>query len=123
MPARCFSAYAQALERLVQISGWKGVNKEQQQKIALPFERGKARNKERIPIPQLNSELDACESRLRDAISEVHRIIDGDRVATVRIGSYFSGGIETEEQLDAALEGIREECTRLIGTWKKVIVQ
>jgi hypothetical protein len=122
MDAR-ISAYTQALERLVQIPGWKGINKEQQQKIALPFERGKARNKERIPIPQLNSELDACESRLRDAISEVHRIIDGDRVATVRIGSYFSGGIETEEQLDAALEGIREECSRLIGTGKKVIVQ
>ena len=49
-----------------------------------------------------NSELDACESRLRDAISEVHRIVDGDRVATVRIDSYFSGGIETEEQLDAS---------------------
>jgi hypothetical protein len=32
------------------------------------------------------------------------------------------GGIETEEQLDAALDGIREECTRLIGAGKKVIV-
>ena len=52
-----------------------------------------------------------------------HRIVDGDRVATVRLGGYFSGGVETEEQLDAALAGIREECSRLIGTGKKVIVQ
>ena len=81
------------------------------------------RDKERVPIPQLRSELDACETRLRDAIAELHRIIDGDRVATVRLGSYFSGGVETEEQLDAALAGIREECSRLIGAGKKVIVQ
>jgi hypothetical protein len=52
-----------------------------------------------------------------------NRIVDGDRVATVRLSGYFSGGIETEEQLDAALAGIREECSRLIGTGKKVIVQ
>jgi hypothetical protein len=117
------AAYAKALDQLVQTPGWNGINKDQQQTLAAPFERGKTRNKEPIPIPQLYSELDACESRLRDAIAELHRIIDGDRVATVRIGSYFSGGIETEEQLDAALEGIREECSRLIGTGKKVIVQ
>ena len=88
-----------------------------------PSSEEKTRNKERVPIPQLRSELDACESRLRDAIGELHRIIDGERVATVRLGSYFSGGIETEEQLDAALGGIREECSRLIGAGKKVIVE
>ena len=42
---------------------------------------------------------------------------------TVSLGSYFGGGVETEEQLDAALNGIREECARLIGVGKKVIVQ
>jgi hypothetical protein len=44
-------------------------------------------------------------------------------VATVSIGGYFSGGIETEEQLDAALAGVREECAKLIGAGKKVLVQ
>ena len=39
------------------------------------------------------------------------------------VGSYFAEGIETEEQLQAALDGIREECSRLIGAGKKVIVQ
>ena len=76
-----------------------------------------------MPIPQLRSERDACEARLQDAIAELHRIVDGDRVATVSLGGYFSGGVETEEQLDAALAGIREECSRLIGTGKKVVVQ
>ena len=36
--------------------------------------------------------------------------LEGERIAAVNLGSYFAGGIETEEQLDAALTGIREEC-------------
>jgi hypothetical protein len=117
------AAYTQASDRLMHTPGWEGINKDQQQKLAAPFEHGKARDKERVSIPQLHSELDACEPRLRDAIAELHRIIDGERIATVRLDSYFSGGLETEEQLDAALDGIREECSRLIGTGKKVIIQ
>ena len=117
------AAYTKAFDRLAHTPGWEGIDKDQQQKLATPFEHGKARPKDRVPIPQLRSELDACEARLRDAIADLHRIIDGERIATVRLGSYFSGGIETEEQLDAALNGIREECSRLIGTGKKVIVE
>jgi hypothetical protein len=122
MEAR-IAAYTKAFDRLSRTPGWEGINKDQQQKLAAPFERGKTPDKERVPIPQLRSELDACEARLRDAVAELHRVIDGERVSTVRLGSYFSGGIETEEQLDAALGGIREECSRLIGAGKKVIVE
>ena len=117
------AAYTEALDKLVHIPGWDGIDQDQQQKLAAPLQRGKMRDQERVPIPQLRSELDACGTRLQEAIAELHRIIDGDRIATVRLGGYFSGGIETEEQLDAALAGIREECSRLIGTGKKVIVQ
>jgi hypothetical protein len=116
-------AYTQALDRLTHTPVWDGIDQDQQQKLAALLERGKTRDQELVPIPQLRSELDACETRLHDAIAELHRIVDGDRVATVRLGGYFSGGVETEEQLDAALAGIREECSRLIGTGKKVIVQ
>ena len=49
--------------------------------------------------------------------------IEGERLVTVSFASYFSGGIETEEQLEAALTGIRNECARLIGAGKKVVVQ
>ena len=76
-----------------------------------------------IGNPQLRSERDACDGRLRAAIAELRRAIDGERVVSVSLGSYFSGGIETEEQLDAALKGVREECSRLIGAGKKLIVQ
>jgi len=60
---------------------------------------------------------------LRTAIAELRRIIDGERVVSVNLGSFFSGGVETEEQLDAALLGVREECAKLIGAGKKVIIQ
>ena len=88
-----------------------------------PSNEARAKDTERLPIPQLRSERDACDSRLRAAVAELRRTIDGERIATVSLGSYFGGGIETEEQLEAALEGIREECARLIGAGKKVIVQ
>ena len=117
------AAYIKAFGRLARTPGWEDIDKDQQQKLAAPFERGKTRDTDPVPIPQLRSEIDACDGRLRDAIAELHRIIDGERIATVRLGSYFSGGIETEEQLDAALDGIREECSRLIGAGKKVIVE
>jgi hypothetical protein len=52
----------------------------------------------------------------------MRRMIDGDRVVQVRIGAFFAGGIETPEQLDAAMLALRDECERLIGEGKKVWV-
>ena len=117
------SVYGLALDRLVATSGWTEVDQEQRRRLAAPFERGRAREADRLPIPQLRSESDACDGRLRAAIGELRRIIDGERVVSVSLGSYFSGGIETEEQLDSALQGVREECSKLIGAGKKVIIQ
>jgi hypothetical protein len=115
--------YAAAFDRLVEDAGWSEVDEDQQRRLASPFERGQSLEKERLPIPQLRSERDACDGRLRAAIAELRRIIDDERVVSVSLASYFGGGIETEEQLDAALEGVREECARLIGAGKKVTVQ
>jgi len=62
-------------------------------------------------------------SRLNKAVEEMMRLLDGARVVRVNAASFFSGGVETEEQLDAALQGLREECERHIGTGKKVLIQ
>lgn len=117
------AAYTKALDRLVQTPGWNALDEDPQRRLAAPFERGKARETERLPIPQLRSDRDACDGRLRSAIAELRRILDGERVVSVSVSSYFAGGIETEEQLEAALDGVREECARLIGAGKKVIIQ
>jgi hypothetical protein len=116
-------AYTKAFDQLVKTPGWNDIDNEQQRKIAAPIERWKVRDTERLPIPQLRSDRDACDGRLRTAVAELRQVIDGGRIATVSLGNYFGGGVETEEQLDSALDGIREECSRLIGAGKKVVVQ
>jgi hypothetical protein len=119
----CVKVYTDACDRLVATPGWKDIPEPSQRRLLEPFERGIKRGNERPPIPQLRADRDACESRLKYAIAELRIIIDGDRVVTVSVGSYFASGIETEEQLDAALDGVREECARYIGAGKKIIVQ
>ena len=59
------AAYTQALERLAQTPGWDSIDEDQQTKLAAPLERGTTRDQERVPIPQLRSELDACETVCR----------------------------------------------------------
>ena len=117
------AAYTQAFDELVKTPGWAEIGEDQQYRLAEPFNRGMKRDADRVPIPQLRADRDACNGRLRSAIAELRRIIDGERVVSVSVGSYFAGGIETEEQLDAALAGVREECARLIGAGKKIIVE
>lgn len=51
------------------------------------------------------------------------RLLDGARLVRVSAAQFFAGGIETEEQLDAALQGLREECIVHVGAGKKVWVQ
>ena len=117
------SAYKRAFDVLTTTPGWLDLDEDQRHRLAEPFERGQTQDSEHLPIPQLRADRDACEGRLRAAIGELRRIIDGERLVTLSVGSYFAEGIETEEQLEAALDGIREECARLIGAGKKVIVQ
>ena len=75
------------------------------------------------PIPQLRADIDACDKRLADAVAEVHRLIEGDRIVQVKVGSHFTGGVDNEEQLDAALGSLRDECLHHIGKNKRVLIQ
>ncbi len=117
------AAYTSAFDKLTKTPGWSDLDEHQQRRLAEPFERCKKRGPEQVPIPQLRADHDACDGRLRAAVAELRRILDGERVVAVSVGSYFAGGVETEEQLEAALDGLREECSRLIGAGKKVIAQ
>jgi hypothetical protein len=117
-------AYGGALERLTQAPDWLVLPEEQRKQLAAPLEGLSASSgQEDVPIPQLRSDLDACPARMSAAVTEVRRILDGARLVEVSLDSYFAGGIETEEQLTAALDGIHEECSRLIGAGKKIIAR
>jgi hypothetical protein len=117
------SAYERALSELSSVEGWARVAEEQREWIARPLRACLARIEPAAPVTQLRADTDACESRLRKAVADLHRAAEGERLVTLSLATYFASGIEAEEQLDAALEGIREECARLIGAGKKVIVQ
>lgn len=117
------AAYEAALAELHGTPGWQDLTGDDQAAIARPLEHGRApEDTDGISIPQLRSETELCPVRLRTAVDSILRTIDGDRVATVSLRPYFAGGVETEEQLEAALAGIREECARLIGAGKKIVI-
>ncbi|HSN98804.1 MAG TPA: hypothetical protein VLS89_10985, partial [Candidatus Nanopelagicales bacterium] len=116
-------AYTKAFHRLIKTAGWGELPEDTQRSIAGPLQSGMERAAQSIPIALLRSERDACEARLKAAIRAVQSAIEGERLAAVNAGAYFAGGIETEEQLDAALAGLRDECAHLIGAGKKVVIQ
>src|SRR5205823_4811757 len=68
------TAYSTAYEILTQEPGWAEIPEEGKHKLAAPFNRGRSKEEDRPPIPQLRSERDAAGFRLRDAIAELYRI-------------------------------------------------
>jgi hypothetical protein len=116
-------AYQAALEQLHGTPGWGQIAEEQRDRIAEPLAAYTVAKASNHSIPQLRADLDACPVRRDKAIEELLRLIDGNRVVKVSASSYFSGGVENEEQLDQALGGLKEQCLELIGAGKKVLVQ
>ncbi|MGE0681308.1 MAG: BREX system P-loop protein BrxC [Candidatus Binatia bacterium] len=118
------AVYEEALGKLRSTPGWEQLNDEQQQRVAAPLaSRAKLNGAGPEPIPLLQADRHACPGMLNKAVEEMLRLVDGNRVVPVTAASYFSGGIETEEQLDLALSGLKEHCLELIGAGKKVLVQ
>jgi hypothetical protein len=78
---------------------------------------------ERTSVDLLRADVDACPGRLATAIALAQKAIEGERLVSLSLAPYFSGGVETEEQLEQALDGIRDECARLIGAGKKIVVK
>lgn len=117
-------AYSEALATLRATPGWERLGDEQKQHVSVPLaSRATEDDCDGVSIPLLRADLHACPERLNKAVEEMLHLVDGNRVVRVTASSYFTGGIETEEQLDAALTGLREQCMELIATGKKVLVQ
>ena len=118
------TAYAEAVERLRSTPGWERLNQDQQERVAAPLtSRATTDVPTTMAIPLLRSDLTACSTILSGAVEQILRLVDGDRIVRVRVSSYFNGGIESEEQLEQALTGLKDQCLELIGEGKKVLVQ
>jgi hypothetical protein len=116
-------AYLSALQSLSKEPGWERLDDAQRDEIARHLHQCADKNWNNQTIRHLRSETELCEKRLAAAVAKMHQVLEGERLATVSVGQFFSGGIETEEQLDQALGGIRDEFSRLIGEGKKVMVK
>ena len=118
------AAYEDAAKKLRGTPRWEQLSEDQQERVSGPLvSRAITDGTASMVIPLLRSDLAACSGRLSIAIVEMLRIVDGNRIVRVAASGYFAGGIETEEQLDQALSGLKEQCLELIGAGKKVLVQ
>ena len=118
------AAYEEATQILKATPGWEQLGEDQQRRFAGPLlSRATTDGTESMTTLLLRSDLAACSGRLSSAVEEMLRLVDGNRIVRVAASSYFSGGIDTEEQLDQALSGLKEQCLELIGAGKKVLVQ
>ena len=116
--------HGEAVKKLKATAGWEQLEEDQQERIAQPLTSRATKDVgTETPIPQLRADIDACPKRLADAISQLLKVVEGSRLAEVNASSYFADGVETEEQLDNALSGLREECIKLIGEDKKVFLK
>jgi hypothetical protein len=117
-------AYEEALSSLRGTPGWEQLDDEQQEQVASTLRaRSHADGADAMTIPLLREQIEACPQLLSKAREEMLRILDGNRVEPLDASSYFAGGIETEEQLEAALDGLRERVRELIAAGKKVLIQ
>jgi hypothetical protein len=118
------AAYEDAIARLHGTPGWAQLDADQQKRVEGPLVgRATAEKVDNISIPMLREQRDACPVLRAKAVEAMLKILDGARIERIVASSYFSGGIETEEQLDQALAGLRDECLSLIAAGKKVLVQ
>jgi len=117
-------AYREALETLRATPRWEALSDDQHERLAAPFEsRSRVEGCDGISLELLRADVDACPQHLSRAVEALLRLLDGNRIVRLDAGRYFLGGIESEEQLEAALEGLREECLELIAAGKKVLIQ
>jgi hypothetical protein len=116
------SVYRVALADLHSIPSWSDLAAEQQSTISRPL----ATCVEPTPdstIPMLRLDIEVCPSRLAKAKADVLRAIEGARLVEVRIGEFFTDGIETEEQLEAAVASLRDHVGKLIAAGKRIILR
>ena len=112
------AVYERAQEQLWATPGWEELNEEQRVKVE-----GRLRVETTEAIPVLRADADAAPARLQRAVEDVARLVDGGRVACVKASSFFAGGVDSEEQLDQAMAGLKEQCLELLAEGKKVLVQ
>ncbi len=83
--AKRADAYGDAVSKLQAATGWTQLERDQQERIVQPLASRATKDVDvATPIPQLRADIDACPTRLADAISQLLKIIEGNRLAEDR---------------------------------------
>jgi hypothetical protein len=117
------TAYCQALAQLQAMPAWEQIEPAQQDRVAEPLRRYAGDGVLGTPIPQLRADTDACTTRLSMAVETLLQLLEGNRLVKVAIAPFFRDGVETVEDLEAALEGLRAAIEPHLAEGKKVLVQ
>jgi hypothetical protein len=117
------AAYQQALDDLKGTPGWVDLDPQIQQTLVGPLEvKTFTIGMSAVSLQQLRSDTELAPIRLAAAQNKLAELVSTTTIERIDIRPYFAGGIETEEQLQAALDGIREACAKLIGEGKKIVL-
>jgi hypothetical protein len=117
-------AYEAALHQLQGMTGWADLDEDQRATIAKPLtDLASAYCDQAPPVPQLRADKDAAPLRLQKAQEEMMRLLEGERLVSLKLAQFFNGGIENADQLEAALDEIRNACAPLLAAGKKVVLQ
>ncbi len=117
-------AYEQALATLHGTAGWERLDSGQQTQVSKELiARAQAPDGSGVSIQLMREQTENCGLVLSRARAQMLELIDGNRLAHVALGSDFADGIEDEEQLEAALDALRERIVALLKEGKRVIVQ
>jgi hypothetical protein len=115
--------YVHAIASVKSVPGWEDVSADQQQRLLQPLTVCAAPAPATHAIPLIRADVDACPGRTQKVIEDMLRLIDGARIVRLSLNKFFSGAIETKEQLDGSLDSLRQACEQQIAEGKKVFIQ
>jgi hypothetical protein len=116
------TVYSAALEELQTTEGWAELGESVQREIAAPLHDRAGEAPEGSSLAMLRENTLACSGILKSAIERVLRSIPGTEPDFVIVSEMIRGPITSEEQLDAALEQIRDRCLKSIADGTSVIL-
>ena len=117
------SAYTSALEKIASVPGWEELDDDQCSRLVSPLKACATAAPANTGIALLRADIDACLGRTQKVIQEMLGLLDGNRLVRLDVNSFFSGGIDTTEELDTAINALREECEKQLAEGKRILIQ
>jgi hypothetical protein len=119
----CSQVYSQACRQIMAFSEWQKLTEQQQERLISPLQQWTQGLSEDVDIRHLRAQTQACEAQLKQAIAQMFQFLESDKLVKIEMQGFFKSSIETENELDHALQALRETCLRHIIAGKKILIQ